>query len=138
MPVTGARSLIPGPTPEALLGRLEAIERLAYQHVLNTQGNEILSREAIKSHRDAATNLLLVRDDWQKMADRERQLLSGAWVRAMFQEHDALMVSLASAMPRALASRIAPHDPEAAEVELRRWVTGTFLRTLESTNPFRS
>jgi hypothetical protein len=135
-PVTGARSLIPGPTPEELLGRLEQIERLAYQHVLNAQGNEILSREAIRTHRDAATNLLAARGDWQKLANDERQLLSGAWVREMFQEHDALMVGLANAMPRALAARIAPHDPEAAEAELRSWVTGTFLRTLQGTNPF--
>lgn len=39
-------------------------------------------------------------------------------------------------MPKQLAGRISPHDPEHAEAELERWVQDVFLKTLSDTDPW--
>jgi hypothetical protein len=59
-------------------------------------------------------------------------------VRKVISEHDGAVASLIKAMPRQLAGRISPHDPEHAEVELTKWVEDVFLKTLHSTNPWKS
>jgi hypothetical protein len=41
-------------------------------------------------------------------------------------------------MPKQLAGRISPHDPEHAEKELDRWVDEVFLKTLQQTSPWES
>jgi hypothetical protein len=51
-------------------------------------------------------------------------------------EHDGAVVALAKAMPKQLAGRISPHDPEHAETELDRWVEEVFLKTLHQTSPW--
>jgi hypothetical protein len=70
------------------------------------------------------------------VAERERTLVSGEWVRKIITDHDGAVVQLVKAMPKQLAGRISPHDPEHAEHELERWAQEVFLKTLYATNPF--
>ncbi len=52
-------------------------------------------------------------------------------------EHDGAVASLIRAMPKQLAGRISPHDPDHAERELERWVQEVCLKTLSETDPWR-
>jgi hypothetical protein len=87
-----------------------------------------------RSVRHLADNRQTVLD----LAERERQLVSGDWVRKVMQEHDGAVASLLKAMPRQLSGRISPHDPEHAERELTRWVQEVCLKTLHNTDPWKS
>ena len=40
-------------------------------------------------------------------------------------------------MPRQMAGRIAPLDPEHCEKELNRWVQEVLLKTLHATDPWQ-
>jgi hypothetical protein len=65
------------------------------------------------------------------------QLVRGDWVKKAMLDHDGAVAQLLKAMPKQLAGRIAPHDPEHAENELNRWVQEVALATLYSTNPWK-
>ncbi len=54
-----------------------------------------------------------------------------------YQLHDGAVAQLLRAMPKQLAGRIAPHDPEHAEKELDRWVQEVALATLQQTDPWK-
>lgn len=88
-------------------------------------------------HAQAAKNLVQAREDVLALSERERSLVSGDWVRKIMSEHDGAVVALAKAMPRQLAGRISPHDPEHCERELDRWVQEVFLKTLHETDPWK-
>jgi hypothetical protein len=53
-------------------------------------------------------------------------------------DHDGAVAQLLKSMPKQLAGRIAPHDPEHAEAELERWVQDVCLKTLHQTDPWKS
>jgi hypothetical protein len=71
------------------------------------------------------------------LAEKERQLVSADWVRSVMIDHDGAVAQLLRAMPRQLAGRIAPHDPEAAQIALNRWVQDVALKTLNNTDPWK-
>jgi hypothetical protein len=89
-------------------------------------------------HAAAVRNLADGRGRLLDLAERERELVPGAWVRSVMLHHDGSVAQLLRAMPRQLAGRIAPHDPEHAERELDRWVQEVALRTLHTTDPWRT
>ena len=89
-------------------------------------------------HAAAVRNLADGRGRLLDLAERERQLVSGSWVRRVMTDHDGAVASLLKAMPRQLSGRIAPHDPEHCEIELTRWVQEVALATLSSTDPWRT
>lgn len=91
----------------------------------------------VSVHAQAAANLVRARQEVLNLQERERTLVTADWVRRVMMEHDGAVVALVKAMPRTLAGRIAPHDPQHAEAELTLWVEETFLRTLNRTTPFR-
>jgi hypothetical protein len=88
-------------------------------------------------HAQAAKNLVACRQDVLDLAEREKRLVSGDWVRKVMQDHDGSVASLLKSMPKQLAGRIAPHDPEHAERELNRWVQEVALKTLHNTDPWK-
>lgn len=89
-------------------------------------------------HSQACRQLIDSRERFVLQAEKERTLVSGDWVRRVMQEHDGVLAQLIRTMPRQLAGRIAPHDPEHAERELTRWVQEVCLKTLHSTDPWKS
>ena len=126
-------------TPQGAYERQKQIERAAYK--LATEALAARSMDAgrmVTVHATAAKNLISAREDVITLAEREKQLVSGAWVKKVMQEHDGSVASLLKAMPKQLAGRIAPHDPEHAERELDRWVQEVCLKTLHSTDPWKS
>lgn len=88
-------------------------------------------------HSQALKNLLVIQGQVLEALERSRRFVSGDWVKRVMNEHDGAVVALAKAMPKSLAARIAPHDPEHAEAELERWVQDVFLKTLYETTPWR-
>ena len=88
-------------------------------------------------HSQACRHLIDNRERFVAQAERERQLVSGDWVRRVMQEHDGVMAQLIRTMPRQLAGRIAPQDPEHCEKELQRWTDEIFLKTMHDTDPWR-
>jgi hypothetical protein len=91
----------------------------------------------VQIHNQAARNLTAAREEVLTLSERERTLVSGDWVRKVMVEHDGAVATLLRAMPKQLAGRIAPHDPEHAEKELDRWVQEVALATLQQTNPWK-
>ena len=118
--------------------RQKDVERAAY----------VLAREAIEgrqhdagrlvaTHAAACRNLIELERGHLELEERSRQLVSGDWVRKIMTEHDGAVASLIRAMPKQLAGRISPHDPDHAERELERWVQEVCLKTLSETDPWR-
>ena len=125
-------------TPQGAYERQRKIERAAYglaARALNASQPDAGRLVAI--HAQAARNLTTARQEVLDLAERERTLVPGDWVRRVMTEHDGAVATLAKAMPKQLAGRIAPHDPEHAERELERWVQDTLLRTLHQTDPWK-
>ena len=89
-------------------------------------------------HSQACRHLVDNRERFGAQAEKERQLVSGDWVKRVMQEHDGVLAQLIKNMPRQLSGRIAPHDPEHCEIELTRWVQEVALATLSSTDPWRT
>jgi len=89
-------------------------------------------------HAAAVRNLADGRGRLLDLAERERELVSGSWVRRVMQQHDGVVAQLAKAMPRSLASRVNPADPEHAQSELIRWLNETFLAALSATDPWKT
>jgi len=88
-------------------------------------------------HSQACRHLVDNRERFVAQAEKERQLVSGDWVKRVMQEHDGILAQLIRNMPRQLAGRICPQDPEHCEKELTRWVQEVLLKTLHDTDPWR-
>jgi hypothetical protein len=84
----------------------------------------------------AVRNLVDGRQRLLDLAERERELVSGSWVRRITQSHDGVVAQLIRTMPRQMAGRISPQDPEHAEREPTRWVQKVCLKTLHSSAPW--
>lgn len=131
-------SLVSADTPHGAYERQRQIERAAYD--LATRALLAKQHDAgrlVGIHARAARNLTAARQEVLDLSARERTLVSGEWVRKVMTDHDGAVATLIKAMPKSLAARIAPHDPEHAERELTRWVEETALATLSKTNPWK-
>jgi hypothetical protein len=133
------REKLASDSPEGAFERQRQIERAAYALAVKAlRDREPDAPRLVDLHSRSVRNLTLARSDVLKLAQEERSLVSGEWVKRMVTEHDGVVAALVKSMPRQLASRIAPHDPEHAERELTRWVEETFLRSLHSIHPWKS
>jgi hypothetical protein len=123
----------------AAWGRLERCERVAFEmlEAALTEGRPDAGR-LVAIHAAAVRNLADGRGRLLDLAERERELVSGSWVRRVMQQHDGVVAQLAKAMPRSLASRVNPADPEHAQSELIRWLNETFLAALSATDPWKT
>ena len=134
---TGTRSS--AEAVEAAWGRLEETELVAYRLMTAALENgQPDSARLLAIHASAVNHLSEGRQRILDLAERERTLVSSDWVRKVMVEHDGAVASLIRSMPRLLAGRVAPHDPEHAERELDRWAQETCLRTLFETNPWKT
>ena len=118
--------------------RLERAERICWAllaQALKTQAPD--AARLLDLHSRSVRHLADNRQTVLDLAQRERQLVSGDWVRRVMTSHDGAVASLLKAMPRQLSGRISPHGPEHAERELQRWVQEVALATLHSTDPWR-
>jgi hypothetical protein len=123
--------------PDELLRRYAHVERAAFSRWVTALQSQSSTAGTALREADAATrNYLMIRDKCLHAAERERSLVSGEWVRRAIAEHDGLITNLIRAMPRQMAPRLCPHDPEFAERELATWVNDSFLKTMHSTDPF--
>ena len=133
------RNLLREGTPMGSFERMRRIEQDVYalaQESLRKRRPD--AGRLFQIHAQAARNLTAAREEVLALSERERQLVSGDWVKRVMQEHDGVISQLIRAMPKQLAGRIAPHDPEHAEKELDRWVDEVFLKTLQQTSPWES
>jgi hypothetical protein len=125
-------------SPEGAYERQKQIERAAYALTVRSLKNgQPDAARLVAVHAQAARNLTAAREDVLNLAERERRLVSGDWVRRIMTDHDGAVVQLLKAMPKQLSGRIAPHDPEHCEKELDRWVQEVALRTLHNTDPWK-
>ena len=131
-------SLISADTPAGSYERQKGIEKAAYAlSVRALKAGQPDAGRLVQIHNSAARNLTAAREEVLTLAERERTLVSGDWVRKVMQEHDGAVATLLRSMPKQLAGRIAPHDPEHAEKELDRWVQEVALATLQKTDPWK-
>ena len=128
-----------GYDPLASYDRQLKIERETYDLAMAAvrQGSRDSGR-MVTTHALAVRNLFEARNAVLDLEERERALVSGEWVRKVMTDHDGTVAALLRSMPKSLAARIAPHDPEHAEQELERWVQETALATLSKTDPWKS
>lgn len=125
-------------TPLGAYERQRNIERAAYALAARALKNgQPDAGRLVSIHAQAARNLTQARQEVLDLAERERTLVSGDWVRKIMMEHDGAVATLLRAMPKQLSGRIAPHDPEHAERELERWVQEVCLATLSQTDPWK-
>lgn len=122
----------------AAWGRLERCERVAFEmlEAALTEGRSDAGR-LVAIHAAAVRNLADGRGRLLDLAQREGELVSADWVRGVMRSHDGVVAQLIRTMPRQLAGRIAPLDPEHCEKELTRWAQEVALRTLHQTNPWK-
>jgi hypothetical protein len=126
-------------SPEGAFERQRQIERATYAMVVQALRDRASdAKQTLDLHARAVRNLTLARADVLAVAQQERSLVSGEWVKRVITDHDGIVAALAKAMPRQLAGRISPHDPDHAERELSRWVEETFLKSLYATHPWKS
>lgn len=136
-PIPGAEET--SDTPQGAYERQRKIERAAYDLAARSLENrQADAGRLVAIHAQAARNLTLARQEVLTLAEQERTLVSGDWVRKVMTEHDGAVIALAKAMPKMLSGRIAPHDPDHAEQELSRWVEDVFLKTLHQTDPWKA
>jgi hypothetical protein len=122
----------------AAWGRAVKAERIAWSMLASSlKAQSPDAPRMLALHSQACRHLVDNRERFVAQAEKERQLVSGDWVRRVMQEHDGVMASLIRTMPRQLAGRIAPQDPEHCEKELTRWVQEVLLKTLHDTDPWR-
>lgn len=125
-------------TAQGAYERHKQIERAAYALAVRSLRSGALDAARLVSiHSQAARNLTAAREEVLKLAQIERTLVSGDWVKKVMSDHDGAVATLLRAMPKQLAGRIAPHDPEHAERELERWVQEVALATLHNTDPWK-
>ncbi len=118
--------------------RLEKAERVCWGILCAALKNQAPdAARLLDLHSRSVRHLADARKDVLDLAQRERNLVSGDWVRRVMQEHDGAVASLLKSMPKQLSGRISPHDPEHCEIELNRWVQEVALATLHSTDPWR-
>ncbi len=118
--------------------RLEKAERACWGLLCAALKNQAPDAARILDlHSRSVRHLADNRQDVLNLAERERQLVSGDWVRRVMTDHDGAVASLLKVMPKQLSGRISPHDPEHCEIELTRWVQEVALATLHSTDPWR-
>ncbi len=123
---------------QAAWGRLLQAERLAWASVVQSiKGRQPDASRQVAVHALTVKNLIDGRSRVLAQAQSERELVSGAWVRRVMQEHDGVVAALARGMPRQLGCRVNPTDPCHAERELARWLNEIFLATLSSTDPWK-
>lgn len=126
-------------TPAGAYERQRQIERAAYALTVKAlKGGQPDAGRLVSIHAQAARNLTAARSEVLDLLERERALVSGDWVKKVMNDHDGAVATLLRAMPKQLAGRIAPHDPEHAERELDRWVQEVALATLHNTDPWRT
>jgi hypothetical protein len=119
--------------------RLEKAERVCWGILCAALKNQAPdAARLLDLHSRSVRHLADSRQDVLNLAEREKTLVSGDWVRRVMQEHDGILAQLIRNMPRQLSGRIAPHDPEHAERELTRWVQEVALATLSSTDPWKT
>ena len=119
--------------------RLERCERVAFEMLEAALAEGRLDAgRLVAIHAAAVRNLADGRGRLLDLAEREKTLVSGDWVRRVMQAHDGVVAQLAKAMPRALAPRVNPVDPELAQAELIRWLNETFLAALHNTDPWKT
>lgn len=132
------RSQVCNDTPQGAYERQKEIERAAYGLAVESLRTRSMDAGRMVSvHSTAAKNLITSRQDVLDLAERERKLVSGDWVKKVMMDHDGAVAQLLKSMPKQLAGRIAPHDPEHAEIELERWVQDVCLKTLHQTDPWK-
>ena len=125
-------------TPHGAYVRQKTIERAAYALAARALRNgQPDAGRLVAVHGQASRELRQAKLEILEISERERHLVSGDWVRKIMLEHDGSVAQLIKAMPKQLAGRISPHDPEYAENELNRWVQEVALATLYSTNPWQ-
>ena len=118
--------------------RLERAERACWGLLAQALKNQAPdAARLLDLHSRSVRHLADSRQDVLNLAERERQLVSGDWVRRVMTDHDGAVASLLKVMPKQLSGRISPHDPEHCEIELTRWVQEVALATLHSTDPWR-
>ena len=133
-----SRRTPPSPAAEAL-ARAEQIERAAYALAIRSLREKAADAgKLVGIHATAAQNLIRTRQDVLAIEQQEGRLLTVEWIKKIIADQDGALVTLAKAMPRSLAGRIAPHDPEHAERELDRWVQEEFLKVLYRSNPWNT
>lgn len=122
----------------AAWGRAVKAERVAW--ALLSAALKAASPDAARMlslHAQSCRHLADNRGRFLDLAEREKRLVSGDWVRRVMQEHDGVLAQLIKNMPRQMAGRIAPQDPEHCEKELNRWVEEVLLKTIHDTDPWR-
>ena len=118
--------------------RLERAERACWGLLCAALKNQAPdAARLLDLHSRSVRHLADARKDVLDLAERERQLVAGAWVRRVMQEHDGVLASLIRTMPRQMAGRISPLDPEHCEKELQRWTDEVFLKSLNATDPWQ-
>ncbi len=118
--------------------RLERAERACWGLLCAALKNQTLdAARLLDLHSRSVRHLADSRQDVLNLAEREKTLVSGDWVRRVMQEHDGVLAQLIRTMPRQLAGRISPLDPEHCERELQRWTDEVFLKTLHATDPWQ-
>jgi len=131
-------AVVSADTPQGAYERQRQIERAAYALAVRAlKAGQPDAGRLVSIHAQAARNLAQAREEVLKLNEHERVLVSGDWVRKVMTEHDGAVATLLRAMPKQLAGRIAPHDPEHAERELDRWVQEVALATLQQTDPWK-
>lgn len=126
-------------TPQGAYERQRGIERAAYALASRSlRASQPDAGRLVAIHAQAARNLIAARQDVLDLAERERSLVPGDWVRRVMLEHDGAVATIIKAMPKQLAGRISPHDPEHAERELERWAQEVALATLHRTDPWKT
>lgn len=137
-PRRSRRRLPQGTGPRSAYVRLEQAEVEAYK--IATAAIAAGTADAARLlavHAQTVRNLAELRQTILQLEQEERNLVSGTAVRHLMQQHDGVLANLIRAMPRQLAGRICPLDPEHAEAELSRWVNEVFLNTLQRTDPWK-
>lgn len=131
-------SAVSADTPQGAYERQRQIERAAYALAARAlKASQPDAGRLVSIHAQAARNLTVARQEVIALSEKERSLVSGEWVRKAMMEHDGAVATLLRAMPKQLAGRISPHDPEHAEKELDRWVQEVALATLQQTDPWK-
>ena len=131
-PGTGATEIA------AAWSRSVKAERIAWSMLTGSlKGQSPDAPRMLALHSQACRHLVDNRERFVAQAEKERQLVSGDWVKRVMQEHDGVLAQLIKNMPRQLAGRICPLDPEHCEKELQRWTDEVFLKTIHETDPWR-
>jgi len=119
--------------------RLLQAERLSWSSVVQSiKARQPDASRLVAVHALTVTNLIDGRGRVLAQSQAEGQLVSADWIRANMLAHDGTVAQLIRAMPRSLAPRVNPVDPEHAGRELQRWVDEVCLKTLHETSPWKT